>query len=853
MMRTRLSLNGTWRLQPDGTQSWLDIAVPSAWELMLGAGFDGVCRYRRDFVRPEVPPGHRVWLHFEAVATHTQVWLNDCELGGHSGDWTPFEFDITDLLRSDNSIILRVEEDRDHVTRGFTCMEMPHHGGIWQDVYLEIRPADRIIEPICIWSDLAAGEVFVAAHSTARGQIEVAILPLDSDDVIAQTRVEHDTVSLPASELKRWTPDSPRLYRVRARLTENGEVLDEVTDRFGYREIRTEGNRLLLNGKPIYPRGWLTWGVYPEIIAPAPTPEQIRAEFEHLKRLGFNMAKLCLWMPPRHYFDIADEMGILLWIEYPTWQTGHLIGPANYPEWDELFLRDRNHPSAILRSLTCESKGIDEDALKHVFSRAHELIPGSVVADNSGFFLSWSDSHKDMRTDFYSDHPYLDCHVFPQYLQTLADRLGQVPEKPLITGESMDCDTYRRLTDYRAAYPGELPFWLNWGEPKPAPGLRVTLPEMERRERQSQDELGLDYAADLVELSYKHALAHIKYQVSEYRKRSEFTGYTLIGVRDAPTNPMGFHDDFGNLKYKSDQVLLWNNDTVLLIETHRPDFNFRSDEQPTIDILASCFDPDAPTHGTLEWTVMRAGAVEQQGSVDVELKPADVKTLHALAVEAQPSARSPQVVEVSARLTVGSRLITNDWRLYIFPPALFPDGTIIALGDAADSYSPSTERLLITDRLTNNIIDWLGSGGRALLVVPPSGVLPTEPSCFWREAVEVFVRPEVLGDFPHERFVDLQFLPLTSNHKLVSEKLTGKADVLLRRINPRYFGYGDDLVQMRVGDGVVLACTLNLLGDGNFTGAYLLSQLAHHALGCRPTRGMTSTELAILVDSTRQA
>lgn len=885
-MRTRTSLSGDWDVRPVTDQNedfssdasaWPHSAcVPGAWELTLGPTFDGACWYRTRFASPTVPKGHRVWLRFEAVATHAKIWLNSQEVGGHSGDWTPFEFDVTDqLCVTDNLLILRVQEDAGHVTRGFTCTAMPHAGGIWQDVCLDIRPEKRMFEPVCISSDFAEKRVTVAVESNAPegSTVQVSILPLNNEDPIetAASTVSGGKCSivLSADKLEPWGIGRPNLYLARVRLLDDGQLLDEVTERFGFREVTTEGRRILLNGEPIYPRGWLTWGVYPEHIAPAPTPEEVRGEFINLFDQGFNMAKNCLWLPPRHYYDVADEMGALIWLEYPTWATVRQWSPAMYPEMDELFIRDRNHPCIIIRSLTCEApmfgpEPFDSALYKHLYNSAHALIPGGLIMDNSGFFAHWVERQKEMYTDAYSDHPYMDCQNFNAHLDNLTGILSGIPPKPLITGESMDCDTWRSSADFRAKYGDTLPWWLEWeDDKKPAHLCGTDVPTQEARERQSEAEIGREFVRDMTALSYRHQLAHLKYQVEEYRKRTEFTGYTLIGVRDSTGNTPGFHDDLGRLKHTPAEMLPWNSDTVLLLDTHSIHRNFRAGSRANLDLLVSCFDGSLPNDGNLTWSIANTEDVISSGKVAVFFEKGKPVPVAEVEFDA-PIGDSAGVYLLRASMLAGNVEIANEWKLWVFPEAVMPTRSVVVDSNASlshlanldgiqavvapDNWVPSDESIAITNCITPNIAKWLEQGGRAVVIVPPVGVLPVEGSCMWREATEVFANSVALGDFPHEDFVDVQFIPISSNHKLVWEKLKGKADTLLRRTNPRSFLYGEDLVQMTVGTGALLACTLNLTGEGNFTGAYLLSQLAQYAASpaCKPSQGMSADELVAL-------
>jgi beta-galactosidase/beta-glucuronidase len=127
-------------------------------------------------------------------------------------------------------------------------------------------------------------------------------------------------------------------------------------------------------------------------------PEHWRKELQTVKDLGFNLMKFCLWVPPKGYLEMADAMGVLVWIEYPTWhsQWTQEALPTLEKEFDEFFCYDRNHPSVILRSLTCETgPSADLEVLRKLYDRCHSRIPGSIVEDDSSW-IQWNRIH-----DFY--------------------------------------------------------------------------------------------------------------------------------------------------------------------------------------------------------------------------------------------------------------------------------------------------------------------------------------------------------------------------------------------------------------------------------------------------------------------
>ena len=240
-----------------------------------------------------------------------------------------------------------------------------------------------------------------------------ATLPIPGDRLkeLTETGSTDVQVALPV-DVVMWSPDSPVLYSCEIELlneTSNApyEEVDRLQCRAAFRTIAADGDRILLNGQPIQVRGVLNWGYAPPDTAPSISEEFWNNELELLRNYGFNLMKFCLWMPPKRYFELADELGILAWIEYPTWHSRWTPDqlPTLQKEFREFFAFDRNHPSVILRSLTCETgPSADLQVIRTLYDECHRMIPGCLVEDDSSW-IEWNRVH-----DFYDDHPYGNNH-----------------------------------------------------------------------------------------------------------------------------------------------------------------------------------------------------------------------------------------------------------------------------------------------------------------------------------------------------------------------------------------------------------------------------------------------------------
>ena len=453
--RRRPDPNGFFRdKQVDNVTSWKEydfdrspvMAVPGDWNTHAESLFhyEGMMWLRRQFeARPEA--GKRHYLYFGASNYLTRVFLNGQRVGEHEGGYTPFNFDVTDLLSPDgkNTLVVAVDNKRLPERIPTVICDWFNYGGITRDVLLVSLP-ERFVQSYTV--RLKAGtqdtiEAVVRMHAAEAGQsvaVEIPELKLalhgrtDADGVVRfEQRVK---------QLALWSPASPKLYDVTLRTAD-----ESVQDAIGFRTIETRGRELLLNGEPIFLRGI---SIHEEAAfrnGRIAKVEEDRILLGWAKELGCNYVRLAHYPHNEQMVREAERMGLLVWSEIPVywtilWDREEVYANA-LNQLDEMIERDQNRCCIIIWSIANETPhGEARDRFLSSLARyAREKDPSRLISmamernDKSREVLSVRDNMSD----------WVDVISFNQYVgwyDGTNEKLDRVRweidyEKPVIISE----------------------------------------------------------------------------------------------------------------------------------------------------------------------------------------------------------------------------------------------------------------------------------------------------------------------------------------------------------------------------------------------------------------------------------
>jgi beta-glucuronidase len=395
-VRKTVTLSDNWRFQIDirdigekegwfkddfDRNNWAMVTVPEAWDCYETAlrGYEGTGWYTTTIKPDDFSPGNRTEIIFNRVMYYSKVWLNGKYIGENIGGYLPFSFDITSYLKpgQENKLVVKVDnKPRIEWLPAAKQIEWIQYGGILQPVRLVGTP-HTYIDDFTVRTDLVNNEahidciVIVVNESDTASEMELDIEIAHGSDITEKSAKfqcrPNDTIKVPVDivmdHAELWSPDTPVLYTITARLKKNDVVFDDITDRIGIRKVSTEGTSILLNGKQITIKGVNRYDEYGQF-GPNVPEELLRKELTLMKSVGINTIRVHYPQSPE-LLSLYDEFGFIMLEEVPiNWWGQSWWGEVKLsldileqakPVLSKMIARDKNHPCVIIWSMANES------------------------------------------------------------------------------------------------------------------------------------------------------------------------------------------------------------------------------------------------------------------------------------------------------------------------------------------------------------------------------------------------------------------------------------------------------------------------------------------------------------------
>ena len=399
--------------------TWETVSLPHTpfvEPLVVLHQWQGICYYRRRFSLQPEEAGKRLWLDFEGAMHLADVWVNGQHLAQHSGGYTPFAVDVTDVVRTDrpNEVLVRLDNRNNPLIppgKPLETLDFCYYGGLYRDVRLVAKPAVHITDPVMA-RHTAGGGIFVTYPEADEREalIHIATEVANTTSKTRKPALRHtlyewdrqtgrgrrvadvegslklaagDTATWQANirleNPRLWSPDSPALYVLETEVDGGKEGRDLRETRIGIRRLEMSREKgFLINGRPLRLVGTNRHMEYPYVGNALSDNAQYRDIYQ-IKANGFNVVRLGHYPQDPSVLDACDELGLLAIEPIPGWQFFNKDSAFirhTYRDVRDLIRRDRNHPSIILWETTLNESWPPKEWKDGAVRVAHEEYPG---------------------------------------------------------------------------------------------------------------------------------------------------------------------------------------------------------------------------------------------------------------------------------------------------------------------------------------------------------------------------------------------------------------------------------------------------------------------------------------------
>lgn len=428
LTRRRISMDGMWKFHLDErsvgeNEGWID-GIPGEEMIPVPASFQdfytekdireytGDFWYETDFFVPGEWEGREILLRFGAATHRASVYVNGILITEHEGGFLPFSAKVTTVVRYDsyNKVVVKVNNELNctNLPCGETItlpngkkMSKPYfdffnYAGLQRSVYLLALPGESIVDFDLDYA-IHGKNAEVSYQIRTNGEHAVQLALFDAKGhCVAQKDGKEGVLYVENARL--WQVRNAYLYRLRIRIMDGEELIDEYEQEIGIRTVKVEGTDILINGEPVYLKGF---GKHEDsdIVGRGFSIGIMKRDFELMKWIGANSFRTSHYPYSEEIYQMADREGFLIIDEVPAVgmfqslmnfmeastgkqtaffekETTPVLLKAHLRAIEEMIARDKNHPSVVAWSLLNEPETTNEAAVpyfKEVFDLANKL------------------------------------------------------------------------------------------------------------------------------------------------------------------------------------------------------------------------------------------------------------------------------------------------------------------------------------------------------------------------------------------------------------------------------------------------------------------------------------------------
>ena len=795
----------------------------------------GPAWYSRIVNVPESMKGKDLILNLERVLWDTMVWIDGERVPGNEESLsTGHHYDVTSFIEfgKDQVLTIRIDnrERYDVSIRDLCHAYTDHTQIIWNGVIgdMNIEAVEKVrVDAVKLFPDVKNAQVKAvitlnnSGEVTADATVVMKVAPFGEMTVDTQVEAGKSEISFlykMGENFELWSEFNPHIYTADVTV-KSGNMVSSREETFGMRQLENDGNRMMLNGKPLFLRGTLECCIFPL----TGRPDMERAGWEKIfstaREYGLNHLRFHSWCPPEAAFEVADEMGFYCQVELPVWSLS--IGEDMeavrflYQEADRIIEEYGNHPSFAMWSLGNELEGDFDilnamvDNLKHKDQR--HLYTASSFTFKQGHGV-WPEPHDDYYVTQWTNKGWVRGQgVFNEYAPSFNVDFESAIEGmnvPVVTHEVGQYCMYPDLTEIDK-YTGVL---------KPINFMSVKA-DLEKK--------GLLHKAnDYLMASGKLATLLYKEEIERALKTSGFSGFQLLDLHDYPGQGSAlvgvlnaFYESKGIISGKEFREFCCP--VVPLISF--PKATYWNNETFNAEIQVCNYGPEELNGKDLVWTVYNGDEVVKTETVkNVNMTFGYNGNLGEITL---PLAQINKAARLEVVLSIKGTEYINRWNVWVYPEATEAQwGNVKYTRD----YAEASKLLAEGENVLFNP-DWKTMKGIEGKFVP----VFWSPVHFFKQAgtMGVLCDPahKALADFPTDMHSDWQWWDLNTNSTImVVDEVKGGSPIVEMVdsfTNNRCLA---SLYEGTVGNGKLMLATFDL--QNNLSGRPVANQMLRSLL-----------------------
>lgn len=408
----KIQVPGNWQRQGYGEMHYSDLwyNFPIIPPFVPTENPTGI--YRRTVNIASIQKEQQYILRFQGVDSAFEVYLNDQSIGYSKGARIQSEFDLTDYLtEGDNTLTVRVFQWSDGTY--LEDQDMWWLSGIFRDVDITTRPKKGLYDfaiRTYFDQDFKSATLIVNPIFThqANQTITYELVDCDGNKLFKEEENGKKSFVKTVEDPKKWSAECPYLYELFMTVEKDGQVIEVINQKVGFRQIEIQGNCFLVNGVAIKLKG-MNRHDYSPTEGRVTSKESIEEDIILMKQHNINAIRTAHYPNSPFFYELCDEHGMYVIDETDLECHGFELTEdykwiSDNPDWEEAHVnrikrtiqRDKNHPCIIMWSLGNES------AFGHNFRKmaeyAKETDPTRLVHYEGDFEAEVSDVYTTMYT-----------------------------------------------------------------------------------------------------------------------------------------------------------------------------------------------------------------------------------------------------------------------------------------------------------------------------------------------------------------------------------------------------------------------------------------------------------------------